>query len=48
MSGAAGRRLAVSRAATLAAAAGLWVAPLPAGLTEQAWHLFAIFAAAIL
>ena len=48
MSGAPGRRLVVARSATLAVAAGLWFAPLPAGLTAPAWHLFAIFAAAIL
>lgn len=26
---------------------GLWFAPVPAGLTQEAWHLFAIFAASI-
>jgi DASS family divalent anion:Na+ symporter len=26
---------------------GIWFAPIPAGLTKEAWHLFAIFAAAI-
>lgn len=26
---------------------GIWFAPVPAGLTAEAWHLFAIFAAAI-
>jgi len=26
---------------------GIWFAPVPAGLTGEAWHLFAIFAAAI-
>ena len=26
---------------------GIWFAPIPAGLTIQAWHLFAVFAAAI-
>ena len=41
-----GRAL-VSRAATVALALGLWFAPIPEGLTVQAWHLFAIFAAAI-
>src|SRR5215470_13588079 len=30
-----------------ALAVGLWLAPVPAGLTAPAWHLFAIFAAAI-
>lgn len=41
------RRALLSRGATLALALGLWFAPIPAGLTPQAWHLFAIFAAAI-
>ena len=31
----------------LALAAGIWFAPIPAGLTHEAWHLFAVFAAAI-
>jgi DASS family divalent anion:Na+ symporter len=48
MSGTAKRRVAVARLATLAVAAGLWIAPMPEGLTAPAWHLFAIFAAAIL
>lgn len=26
---------------------GLWFAPVPAGLTVEAWHLFAVFASAI-
>ena len=26
---------------------GIWFAPIPEGLTREAWHLFAIFAAAI-
>ena len=26
---------------------GIWFAPIPAGLTSEAWHLFAVFAAAI-
>src|SRR5277367_5794936 len=26
---------------------GIWFAPIPAGLTKEAWHLFAIFASAI-
>ena len=30
-----------------ALAVGLWLSPIPAGLTAPAWHLFAIFAAAI-
>jgi divalent anion:Na+ symporter, DASS family len=35
------------RASPFAVAAALWLVPVPAGLTSQAWHLFAIFAAAI-
>ena len=42
-----GRRAAVARAATLALVLAMWVAPVPDGLTAQAWHLFALFAAAI-
>ena len=30
-----------------AIAIGLWLVPVPAGLTAQAWHLFAVFVAAI-
>jgi divalent anion:Na+ symporter, DASS family len=30
-----------------ALAIGIWLAPIPAGLTAPAWHLFAIFVAAI-
>src|SRR4029450_14009026 len=26
---------------------GIWLAPIPAGLAKEAWHLFAVFAAAI-
>ena len=26
---------------------GIWFAPIPAGLAAEAWHLFAVFAAAI-
>jgi DASS family divalent anion:Na+ symporter len=32
---------------SLALALGIWFTPIPAGLTSEAWHLFAIFAAAI-
>jgi len=32
----------------LALAVGVWIVPVPAGLTPQAWHLFGIFAGAIL
>jgi DASS family divalent anion:Na+ symporter len=35
------------RAIPLALAFGIWFWPIPAGLTREAWHLFAIFAAAI-
>src|SRR5689334_23250477 len=32
---------------SFANAIGIWFAPVPAGLTAEAWHLFAVFAAAI-
>src|SRR5499427_274863 len=35
------------QAFSLAVAIGIWVTPIPAGLTKEAWHLFAVFAAAI-
>jgi DASS family divalent anion:Na+ symporter len=35
------------RALPFAIAIGIWLAPVPAGLTAQAWHLFAVFVAAI-
>ena len=35
------------RALPFAIAAGIWFTPVPAGLTAQAWHLFAVFVAAI-
>src|SRR6476646_6988027 len=35
-------------AAPFAVAIGLWLVPVPAGLTAPAWHLFAIFVSAIL
>jgi divalent anion:Na+ symporter, DASS family len=41
------RAVLVARLATLALALGLWFWPVPDGLTPQAWHLFAIFVAAI-
>jgi len=41
------RRRLLGRVATFALALGLWFTPIPAGLTSQAWHLFAVFAAAI-
>ena len=37
----------VKQAATFALALAIWFSPIPTGLTSQAWHLFAIFSAAI-
>jgi len=37
----------LKRAAPFALAIGIWFAPVPGGLTAPAWHLFAVFAAAI-
>jgi DASS family divalent anion:Na+ symporter len=37
----------LARLATIALAAGIWLWPVPEGLTAGAWHLFALFAAAI-
>jgi divalent anion:Na+ symporter, DASS family len=42
------RRRTYARLATLAVLAGLWFSPFPDGLTAEAWHLFALFASAIL
>ena len=39
--------LLLKRAAPFAIAFGIWFAPVPAGLTAPAWHLFAVFVAAI-
>jgi DASS family divalent anion:Na+ symporter len=39
--------LIVKRAAPFAIAIGIWLTPVPAGLSSQAWHLFAVFVAAI-
>jgi len=39
--------LLLKRAAPFAIAIGIWFAPIPAGLTAHAWHLFAVFTAAI-
>ena len=39
--------LLLKRVAPFALAIGIWFAPVPAGLTAPAWHLFAAFAAAI-
>src|SRR5258708_8546944 len=35
------------QALSFALAFAIWFSPIPAGLTKEAWHLFAIFAAAI-
>ncbi len=40
--------LLIRRALPFAVALGIWFAPVPAGLTSPAWHLFAVFASAIL
>ena len=47
MTGAPERGPWLARAVTLAILIGLWVWPVPEGLTHPAWHLFALFAAAI-
>jgi divalent anion:Na+ symporter, DASS family len=39
--------LLVKRAVPFAIAIGIWFTPVPAGLTAPAWHLFAVFVAAI-
>ncbi len=39
--------LLLKRAVPFALAIGIWFAPVPAGLTAPAWHLFAVFVAAI-
>ena len=39
--------LLVRRAVPFAVAIGIWLTPVPAGLTAPAWHLFAVFIAAI-
>jgi DASS family divalent anion:Na+ symporter len=39
--------LLLKRAAPFAIAIGIWFTPVPAGLTAPAWHLFALFVAAI-
>ena len=39
--------LRIKRAMPFAIALGIWFFPVPAGLTAPAWHLFAVFAAAI-
>jgi DASS family divalent anion:Na+ symporter len=42
-----GGRKVLSRAASVALALGIWFCPVPAGLTLQSWHLFAVFVATI-
>ncbi|MEF8700177.1 MAG: DASS family sodium-coupled anion symporter [Candidatus Accumulibacter sp. UW26] len=37
----------LKQSAPMLLAIGIWFAPVPEGLTREAWHLFAIFAAAI-
>jgi len=44
---ASGPMVLVKQILSFALAFGIWFAPIPAGLTSEAWHLFAIFAAAI-
>jgi len=45
---AAGRGRLIAGAAIVVATVAVWFSPVPAGLTAPAWHLFALFAAAIL
>src|SRR5258705_6405564 len=40
-------RILLKQAISFALAFAIWFSPIPAGLTKEAWHLFAIFAAAI-
>jgi len=40
-------RLMIKRAVPFALALSIWLAPVPAGLSPQAWHLFAVFVSAI-
>jgi DASS family divalent anion:Na+ symporter len=44
---AADRKALRARAAVLALALGIWFSPVPGGLVPEAWHLFALFVAAI-
>jgi divalent anion:Na+ symporter, DASS family len=37
----------LTQALSFVVAVGIWLSPIPAGLTKEAWHLFAIFAGAI-
>jgi DASS family divalent anion:Na+ symporter len=41
------RRVRLRTAVPFVVAAAIWALPVPAGLTAQSWHLFAIFASAI-
>ena len=41
------KRLLFKRALPFIMAVGIWLTPVPEGLTAQAWHLFAIFVSAI-
>jgi len=42
------RRTLTKQGIVFALAIGIWLTPVPAGLTKEAWHLFAIFSATIL
>ena len=44
---AAGRNVLLARAAVIALGIGIWFSPVPEGLVPAAWHLFALFVAAI-
>jgi len=44
---AAERKLLLARGAVVALALGIWFSPVPEGLVPAAWHLFALFVAAI-
>jgi DASS family divalent anion:Na+ symporter len=48
VSGPVPRRQRIARLVTLAVGLAIWFIPPPEGLSRQAWHLFAIFAATIL
>jgi divalent anion:Na+ symporter, DASS family len=45
---ASGRGTLIKQGIVLALALGIWLTPVPAGLTKEAWHLFAIFSSTIL
>ena len=44
---AADRKVLLTRGAVLVLTVGLWLSPVPEGLVPEAWHLFALFIAAI-